>query len=88
MSYTKNEQTVSERIELIEQAIALIEEASELLDEAVKGTSQESHYKAYGKYGIDDLLGNGNPYNTSLEQLKSNIEEEYEIEEDDEEEGE
>jgi len=58
--------------ELIRQAIELISEAQNLVDEAVSGTSQEANYNAYGKYGFSQLLGNGNPYDPSLEDLLEN----------------
>lgn len=58
-----------ERIELVEQAQEKIQEAQELIDKAIIGTRDESHYKAYGKYGFNQLLGNGNPYDSSLKSL-------------------
>lgn len=66
----------SERQELIEQAQELIIEAAQLLDQAVKGTSNEANFNAYGKYGINQLLGNGNPYDNSLDTLLEAFEEE------------
>jgi len=61
--------TVQDREALIEQAIQLVEEAQQLVDEAVSGTGIESNYEAYGKYGFSQLLGNGNPYDSSLQSL-------------------
>ena len=58
-----------ERQEAIQNAWSLIEEAQQLVDEAVQGTSQQSHYEAYGKYGFSQLLANGNPYDSSLNTL-------------------
>ena len=55
-----------ERIANVREAIALSGQAVELLDEAVEGSGHYNHYDAYGKYGIEDLLGNGNRFNTSL----------------------
>ena len=53
-----------EFIDEIERAISLVEEASYAVDMAIEG-----NYKAYGRYGFDQLLGNGNPYDSSLQSL-------------------
>ena len=58
-----------DRIVLIEEAMDLIREAQEKVDEAVRGTEHEAHYEVYGRYGLDQLLGNGNPYDGSLPKL-------------------
>ena len=58
-----------ERKELLLEALELVQQAQEMVDEAVAGTSKEAHYEAYGRYGFDQLLGNGNPYDSSLESL-------------------
>ena len=69
-----------ERIQMIREAIELICEAQALVDEAVSGdcgqTRQQSHYEAYGRYGFDQLLGNGNPCDDSLNTLIEEIEKE------------
>ena len=57
----KNQENLK-RIELVEEAMALVEEA-------INGTSKQSHYEDYGKYGFDQLLGNGNPYDSGLPDL-------------------
>ncbi len=59
----------TERMEIIEAAITLVEEAMDMVNVAVEDTVGENHYKAYGKYGFDNLLGNGNPYDYSLNDL-------------------
>ena len=56
----------SELLEELYQAIELVEEAKSRVDEAVKALAMDSHYEAYGCYGFDTLLGNGNPYDASL----------------------
>jgi hypothetical protein len=61
MSYEKQQQ--------IEEAINMIQEAMSIVDDAVAGTSIESNYRAYGKYGFSQLLGNGNPHDSSLHSL-------------------
>ena len=58
-----------ERKELLLEALELVQQAQEMVDEAVSGTDKEAHYEAYGRYGFDQLLGNGNPYDFSLESL-------------------
>lgn len=61
--------TNEERKYKIYEALELIEEAKDLVDEAVSGTNDENHYLAYGRYGFDQLLGDGNPYDSSLHSL-------------------
>ena len=61
-----------EFIDEIERAISLVEEASYAVDMAVDslgGHSVKANYEAYGRYGFDQLLGNGNPYDSSLQSL-------------------
>ena len=58
-----------EFINEIERAISLVEEASYAVDMVVQGKNIEGNYKAYGRYGFDQLLGNGNPYDSSLQSL-------------------
>ena len=41
----------------------------EEVDNLVEGSSIEANYKAYGRYGFDQLLGNGNPYDDSLQSI-------------------
>ena len=55
-----------EKAEAIREAIEKIEEAQQLVDEALKGEGIEDNYRAYGRYGFDQLLGNGNRYDSSL----------------------
>ena len=66
--------TTRERIIQLGEAIELIQEARDLVDEALNDTKAESHYKAYNKYGMNQLLGNGNPYDISLYELKQEFE--------------
>jgi hypothetical protein len=56
----------SELLEELYQAIELVEEAKSRVDEVAKALGEYSRYKAYGCYGFDTLLGNGNPYDASL----------------------
>ena len=63
-----------EKIDAIQQAILLVEEASQLVDSAMDYSSGKSHYEAYGKYGFNQLLGNGNPYDNSLFTLIEELE--------------
>lgn len=53
----------------IAEAITLIEEAQDLVQQAIRGTNYESHFEAYGRYGFNQLLGNGNPYDSSLYEI-------------------
>lgn len=61
--------TNKERIELLEQAQSLIAEAQYLADSAMDGTREQTHYEAYGKCGMTQALGEGNPHDDSLDKL-------------------
>ena len=69
-----------ERIQMIREAMELVREAQGLVDDAVSGdcgtTRLEANYEAYGRYGFNQLLGNGNPYDSSLDSLIEEIEKE------------
>ena len=58
-----------EFINEIERAIEMVDQARHIVDIAVDGMSIEANYEAYGKYGFDQLLGDGNPYDNSLQTL-------------------
>mgnify|MGYP003662891109 CR=1 FL=1 len=61
----------------IEQAKELIMEAMQLVDEVAQENNKFSHYSAYGKYGFQQLLGEGNPLDSSIEDLLND--KDYEI---------
>ena len=63
-----------EKIDALQEAILLVEEASQLVDSAMDDSSGKNHYEAYGKYGFNQLLGNGNPYDNSLFTLIEELE--------------
>ena len=65
-----------EFIDEIERAISLVEEASYAVDMAVEGMRIQANYEAYGRYGFDQLLGSGNPYDSSLQSLIDKIDKE------------
>ncbi len=67
----------AERVILIMDAMQMIEEAQQMVDDAVHDTEFKRHYEAYGRYGFDQLLGNGNPYDASLDTLIREFEEKY-----------
>lgn len=71
---------MKDRIELIEEAQDLIAQAQALVDQACQGTDIEDNYRAYGRYGFDQLQGNGNSYDSSLSTLMEDILEEDEDE--------
>ena len=50
----------------IKMAIQMIEEASEIIKNEVEGTNKEISFKAFGCFGLDQALGNGNPHDDSL----------------------
>lgn len=57
------------KMKQLEWAKEKIYDAQCILDEATEGMSSEQHYKAYGRYGLDQLQGNGNPYDSSIQTL-------------------
>ena len=65
--------TKQDRIEPIYEAIELIEEAQSLVQNAINGTEIENAFNAYGKFGFDTLLNNGNPYNKGLQDIINSI---------------
>ena len=69
---------MSKRIdrERLQAVIENLEEMQGELDDIVDGTTMEDHFKAYGRYGLNRLLGSGNPYDDSLHTLIENEEEE------------
>ena len=58
-----------EFIDEIERAIEMVDQARHIVDMAVDSMSIRANYEAYGKYGFDQLLGDGNPYDNSLQTL-------------------
>jgi len=63
-----------EKIDALHEAIRLVEEACQLVDSMMDDSSDKNHYEAYGKYGFNQLLGNGNPYDNSLFTLIEELE--------------
>ena len=63
--------------EEIERAIEMVDQARHIVDMAVDSMSIRANYEAYGKYGFDQLLGSGNPYDNSLQTLIDKYKEEY-----------
>ena len=55
-----------ERAERVAEARRMVEEAMEMVNDAVYGLDIEKQYEAYGRFGFDQLLGNGNPYDGGL----------------------
>jgi hypothetical protein len=62
------------RFEKLQEAIELIEEARNLVEDALRGTDDYNHFKAYGCYGLDQALGDGNRYDSSIVELLENAE--------------
>ena len=68
-----------EFIDEIERAIEMVDQARHIVDmaiDSVDGHFLKANYEAYGKYGFDQLLGNGNPYDYSLQTLIDRYKEE------------
>ena len=61
-----------EFIDEIERAIEMVDQARHVVDMAIDsldGHFVKANYEAYGKYGFDQLLNNGNPYDSGLQDL-------------------
>lgn len=65
-------------IDELNQALQMLEELQNKIDCALQYNEDECHYKAYGRYGIDQLLGNGNPYDGSIPKLIERAQEQIE----------
>ena len=66
-----------EFIDEIERAIEMVDQARYIVDMAIDsldGHFVKANYEAYGKYGLDQLLSNGNPYDRGLQDLIDNTE--------------
>ena len=50
----------------IQDIIYRLEEIQEDLNNEINGTEFETHFNAYGQYGLNQLLGYGNRYDSSL----------------------
>lgn len=62
-------ENLEESLNNLEEATELILQAKQLIDSAIHGTSLVSHYEAYGRYGINQLLSDGNPYDYGIDYL-------------------
>lgn len=64
----------------MEKAIELIIEAQEIVDcimeKELKDFRISREYDVYGKFGFNQLLGDGNPYDTGLNEIIEKIEKE------------
>ena len=71
---------MSKRIdrERLQTVIDTLEEMQGELDDIINGTTMEEHFKAYSRYGLNQLLGSGNPYDSSLHDLIENEEADWE----------
>ncbi len=64
--------TKEELREQLEEAIELINQAQMLVNDVVDTDSMakaKGHYSSYGRYGFDQLLSNGNPYDKGINSL-------------------
>ena len=61
--------TDQERVEQLQHAKELVHEAMSIVDYQVSNTSEQSHYEAYGKYGFNQLMGEGNPHDHGIDHL-------------------
>ena len=63
-----------ERVSYLEAAKRLASTAQDLVAIAVEGTAAETQFEAYG-IGLDQALGEGNPYDLSIDKLVQQLEE-------------
>jgi len=72
--------TIKKRLdqERLQAVIERLEEIQCELDDIIDGTTMEDHFKAYSRYGLNQLLGNGNRYDSDLHSLIENEEADWE----------
>lgn len=66
----------TERIELLNEAERLIAEAIGNITTALKGTSQETEANAYIIGHLNSWIGNGNPYDKSIDKYIAGLKDE------------
>jgi hypothetical protein len=71
---------VNDDLDQLEEASDMVNTAANLVEDVVP-PSLMSNYRAYGRYGFDQLLGKGNPYDKGLDEIGQAIEESYNYEE-------
>ena len=72
---------ISLLIEIVDTLNDSIDQISETYSEVagiLHGTDKAANFEAYGGYGFDQLLGNGNPYDSGLPQLVEHFEKQLE----------
>jgi hypothetical protein len=69
-----------DRVQMLEEASDLIATAIELIKEALKGTSEQSHANTYIIPHLNTWIGNGNPYDKSIDKYIESLWEENENE--------
>ena len=66
-----------QKIKNLQQALELVSEAQELVDRVmINDYRAHLNYIAYGRYGFDQIFGNGNPYDGSVQKVLNRLEEE------------
>ena len=65
-----------EKLSVLNEAIQLVGEACQMVDDVMSDSPNKNHYEAYGKYGFNQLLGNGNPHDSGLQSLIKELKEE------------
>ena len=71
-------ETQLQSIQELQKAMQMIEELQDKIDHALQFNEDLCHYEAYGRYGIDQLLGNGNRYDGSIPKLIERAEKQIE----------
>jgi len=69
---------IDEIIFTLKDSMERIAEIQTEVDGILYDTNIENNYEAYGKYGFDQLLGNGNPYDNGLPSLIEHFESQLE----------
>lgn len=70
-----NLEEIEERKEMLDQATQKVEEAIYLIESALEGTQAIHHAKAYVIGHLNTWIGNGNPYDKSIEAYKEDLDE-------------
>ena len=60
-------------IDKLRNAMTYIIDANQMVTDVLNDTEYEDHYKAYGQYGFDQLMGNGGRYDNSIYDIIGNL---------------
>ena len=70
------EESITNLKNQLQEVMDIIDDAQYQVEKIMrKAEISSSHFDSYGKYGFSQLLGNGNPYDSSLHTIMNELEE-------------